>query len=65
MRNLETKIIKRLLNEFRMPEKELGVKPSKLSPAEVSAALDAAIGNKYVNGKSYPAWLRSIKEDSI
>jgi hypothetical protein len=65
MRNLETKIIKRLLNEFKMPEKELGVKPSKLSPAEVSAALDAAIGNKHVNGKSYPAWLRSIKEDSI
>jgi len=65
MRNLETKIIKRLLNEFRMPEKELDVKLNKLSPAEVSKALDDAIGNKHVNGKSYPAWLRSIKEDSI
>jgi hypothetical protein len=65
MRNLETKIIKRLLNEFRMPEKELDVKLNKLSPAEVSKALDDAIGNKHVNGKPYPKWLMSIKENAI
>jgi len=65
MRNLEIKIIKRLLNEFRMPEKELDVELDKLSPDEVSKALDDAIGNNHVNGKPYPSWLRSIKEDTI
>jgi hypothetical protein len=66
MSSLEIKIIKRLLNEFRMPEKELNLDlNTKLSPAVVSKALDDAIGNKHVNGKPYPAWLKSVKEDSI
>jgi len=66
MSSLEIKIIKRILNEFRMPEKELNLDlNTKLSSVEVSKALDDAIGNKHVNGKPYPAWLKSVKEDSI
>jgi len=58
------KIIRAQLKEFRLPEKDLGLNlANKLSPQEVSKALDNALGRTHASGRKFhSAFLGSLNE---
>ena len=58
------KIIRAQLKEFRLPEKDLEMNlTNKLSPQEVSKALDNALGRTHASGRKFhPAFLSSLNE---